>query len=384
MERELDQGEVDEMIEGTFGVKRRDVAGKPPAADLEDFRETIEFVGDGDGKRVRPNPDLPIIDVTVDPAPARPAPAAPPAMRKWLVGGGIATIVVVGGVIAWRRMTRATAEGDANTNADAGASGDPPTNPNTPPKPTPKPAPKPASEGDSWWTRVPSLPTAAEAPGFDLANNWGGTPEKMRPLFALMEKVSKIQGSARIFALISKREADFQPAAHNTSTREIDGSRRAYKNARDRNQPLTYGEASGEFGSGGLFGALGPYFLWTGVQEMKGAAPLLKAPPEVMFVPRIAAFGAVVYLQRILRYYQVDDHADIKVGWASPSLLKDGRGGSTYKAVRTRFFADASKLGLDLEDTSTIPAHLSSDSWPGVATAFTSLTGITVEETAEG
>lgn len=339
------------------------------------YTETVEIVGDG--KRVQPNPDLPIIDITPLSDEVIHRSARSSSMRKWVVGG-IATVVAVGGVVAWRRMARG---------GDVVGSNPPKPKPSTTDKGgdvPPKPTPKPASEGGQWWTRVPSLPTADEVPGFDLASNWGKTPEKMRPLFALMEKVSGIRGSARIFALISKREADFQPAAHNDDEIETNGSRRAYKNARDRNRPLAYGEAAGEFGSGGLFGALAPYFLWTGVQEMKGQAPLLNAPPEVMFVPRIAAFGAVVYMQRLLKYYRIDDHADIKVGWASPSLLKGGRGGSTYNSVRTRFFADAAKLGLDLDDTSTIPKHPTAESWPGAATAFTSLTGITVEEAAEG
>jgi len=352
----------DQTIERSFGVKRRDVdTEQPPIA--ADFTETVEIVGDGE--RVTPNPDLPIIDITVAPDTVAPSP-----MRKWLIGGGIATVVVVGGAIAWRRSRAGADVGEPSADPDA------PAKPSADPD---APTPKPGIEG--WWTQVPSLPTADEVPGFDLLSNWGKTPVKLRPLFALMEEVSKIRGSARIFALIAKRESDFVPTAHNHDERETDGSRRAYKNARDRNRPLAYGEASGEFGSGGLFAALGPYFLWTGVQEMKGDAPLLNAPPEVVFVPRIAAFGAVVYLQRLLKYYQIDDHADIKVGWRSPDLLKNRRGTSTYKMVRTKFYADAAKLGLDLDDTSTIPKDLTSELWPGAATAFTSLTGITVEET---
>jgi len=356
-----------DTLERSFGVKGRDE---------EDFTETVEIVGDGE-RIIEPNPDLPVIDVGVIDIPQRKA--APSSKRKWVIGG-VAAAAVVGGVIVWRKLSADVTSDELDTPAPEA---DTPT-PNAD-TPTPNaPPPKGPVGSDGWWTKVRSLPTKDDVQGFDLATNWGSTPKKLRPLFALMEKVSRIRGSARIFALISKREADFQTTAHNTSEAEVRGSRRGYKNARDRNRPLTFGEASSEFGSGGLFGALAPYFLWTGVQEMKGNAPLLKAPPEVMFVPRIAAFGAVVYLQRLLQYYQIDDHADIKVGWASPSLLKGGRGGATYKTVRTRFYADAAKLGLDLEDTTTIPKDLSAEAWPGAATAFTSLTGITVEEAAEG
>jgi len=146
----------------------------------------------------------------------------------------------------------------------------------------------------------------------------------------LMEEVAKIPGSARIFAVIAKRESGFVTTAQNKSAAERDASRRGYNNSKARNPPLRYGEQAADFGSGGLFGALAPYFLWTGVPEVGSKAPLLRAPPEIMFQPRVAAFGAAVYLQRLLANYRIDDHADIKAGWASPSLLTSSRGSKTY------------------------------------------------------
>jgi hypothetical protein len=80
---------------------------------------------------------------------------------------------------------------------------------------------------------------------------------------------SKIEGSARLFAVIAYRESRFVTTAHNGNANgeqdERDSSRAAYKNNKDRNPPLKYGEQAAEFGSGGLFGLLAPYFLWTGV-----------------------------------------------------------------------------------------------------------------------
>jgi len=227
---------------------------------------------------------------------------------------------------------------------------------------------------DHTW-RLFSLPTKDEVPGFDLVNNWGATPEKLRPLFALMEVVSTIRGSARIFALIS-RGAGFQPNAHDNSEWEVAATRQIYKAGRDHYHPLSYGDAAAEYGSGGLFRALAPVFLWTAVHEMKGDAPLLTAPPEVMHVPRVAAFGAVVYLQRLLTKFRVDDHGDIKAGWISPHLLEsDHRGAPTYNRLRNRFFAEAAKMGLNLDDTRSIPRHLRAESWPGAAAVYKSLTG---------
>jgi len=234
-----------------------------------------------------------------------------------------------------------------------------------------------------WWTRVPSLPTESEVPGFDLVTNWGATPEKMRPLFALMEEVSKIRGSARIFALISMRESSFQAAAHNDSPLTVCRSQCSYM-AYLRNRPLTHGQAAAEFGTGGLFGALAPDFLWSAAQEMEDDAPLLTAPPEVMYIPRIAAFGAVVYLQQLISSFRIDDLADIRVGWGCPDFLGDiVRGTMFYETPRKEFFADAAQLGVDLDDTVTIPKHLRAASWPGAATVFTSLTRITVQEATE-
>lgn len=227
------------------------------------------------------------------------------------------------------------------------------------------------------------LPKAADVRG-DLSKNWGDTPVDLRPLFMLMEETSKIAGSARLFSAVAFHESRFITTAHNGNAAkeqdERDDSRAAYSNNKGRNPPLRYGEQAAEFGSGGLFGLLAPYFLWTGVPEVGQRAPLLNTPPEFVFQPRAAAFGACVYMQRLLAHYRIDDHADIKVGWASPSLLGTGRGGATYKSVRARFFEDATNLGIDILDTSTIPTKLNVSTWPGVPAVFSALVGALPKE----
>ena len=221
------------------------------------------------------------------------------------------------------------------------------------------------------------LPTAADVQG-DLTRNWGETPFDLRALFLLMEEASRIKGSGRLFSGIAYRESRYVTTAHNGNAAgeqdERDGSRRAYQNNKDRNPPLAYGEQAAEFGSGGLFGALAPYFLWTGVPEVGTKAPLLKAAPEIMFQPRAAAFGAAVYMQRLLKHYRIDDVADIKAGWANPSFLTTGRGTEAYKNVRSRFLADLQTVGIDLNDA-TIPAKLDASAWPGVPAVFARLVG---------
>ncbi|MEZ4454329.1 MAG: hypothetical protein R3B09_33055 [Nannocystaceae bacterium] len=243
-----------------------------------------------------------------------------------------------------------------------------------------EPSPTPSGDGDDLDFGLPPLPTAADVQG-DLTRNWGDTPVDLRALFMKIEEASRIAGSARVFATIAFRESAFVTRAHNGDAPkeqpERDASRRAYESNKGHNPPLRYGEQAADFGSGGLFGLLAPYFLWTGVPEVGAKAPLLNAPPEIMFEPRAAAFGAAVYMQRILKNYRVDDIYDVKAGWASPSLLGKGRGGPTYKAARARFLDDSRKLGIDLEDRGTIPAKLDVKAWPGVLAVFEALCGKT-------
>ncbi len=222
------------------------------------------------------------------------------------------------------------------------------------------------------------LPRAADVSG-DLSTNWGDTPVDLRPLFMLIEEISRIVGAARFLSVVACRESSYVTTAQNGNAAaeqdERDDSRTAYTNNKGRNPPLRYGEEAAAFGSGGLFGQLAPYFLWTGVPEIGKKAPLLNAPPSLMFQPRAAGFAAAVYLQRLLTQYRIDDHADLKAGWANPQLLGKGRGSAKYQEVRARFLGDATKVGIDLADTDTIPAKLDASAWPGVAAVFAGLVG---------
>ena len=280
--------------------------------------------------------------------------------RLWITVGTVLGVAGVGGAALFYSR-RASAAGLPPTNAPG----------QTPPVLSP--------------IELAPLPKASDVSG-DLTTNWGETPADLRPLFMLMEEASRIQGAARVFAVIAYRESRFVTTAHNGNASgekdERDSSRAAYKNNKDRNPTLKYGEQAAEFGSGGLFGLLAPYFLWTGVPEIGKKAPLRGAPPELVFQPRAAAFGACVYMQRLLAQYRVDDLADIKVGWASPSLLKDGRGGAKYHDVRANFLGDAMTLGIDLTDAATIPPKLDAKAWPGVPAVFKALVGALPQEIA--
>lgn len=216
------------------------------------------------------------------------------------------------------------------------------------------------------------LPKPDHVPGADLNTNWGKTPEDLRPLFVAMERVSGITGSARIFSVIAWGESRWINTAHNNDSKEIAGSRAAIEN-RKNNPKLKYEQEAADFGSGGLFGALAPYFLWTGVPEIGTRAPLLDAPPTLMFTPRYAAFAAIVYLKRLIRGYDLIDHLDIKVGWANPSILRNRSG--SYQDIRNKFQLHATTVGIDLNDTTTIPKTLNADQWPGILPAYRQMTG---------
>ena len=278
--------------------------------------------------------------------------------RFWITLGTVAGVAGVGGALLYSR--RASAASSALTPGPA----------QVPPAPALELAP---------------LPKSSEVDG-DLVTNWGDTPVDLRPLFMIMQTVSKIAGSARVFAVIAYRESRFVSSAHNGNATgeedERDSSRAAYANNKDRNPPLRYGQQAAEFGSGGLFGLLAPYFLWTGVPEVGKKAPLLNAPPELMFQPRAAAFGAVVYMQRLLKAHRVDDIADIKAGWANPGLLGSGRGSPKYHDVRANFLGDAMTLGIDLTDRATVPEKLDASAWPGVLSVFSALVGALPKELA--
>ncbi len=287
----------------------------------------------------------------------------------WITLG---TMAATGGAIAgasyvYRRKQDALADGET-------PEGEPASNPVAD-----QPSPDPAVLTPLSWDGAAGLPTAADVKG-DLVRNWGRTPLDLRPLLLAAEEASQISGAARILAIIGYRESRFEPTAHNGNApgeqRERDASSTAYTRNKARNPSLAFGEEAASFGSGGLFGALAPYFLWTGVQELGAKAPLLGADPRIMFLPRVATFAACVYLARLLRHYDIQDLPDIKVGWGSVSLLKgEGRTSETYRNIRNNFVADAATLGIDLSDAATIPPRLNVDRWPGVAAVFERLVG---------
>jgi hypothetical protein len=212
----------------------------------------------------------------------------------------LGTLVATGGVIAGASYV------ERRKRAQGGDSGGEPEAPPTgePDPDRPIPTPKPSSLVPLAWDGAGSLPTASDVKG-DLTRNWGRTPLDLRPLLLVAEEASNMPGAGRVLAGIATRESRFQPNAHNGNEpgeqSERNASWRAYTQNKARNPPLAFGEEAAVFGSGGLFGALAPYFLWSGIQEMGDKAPLLGADPRIMFVPRVATFAACVFMARLLK-----------------------------------------------------------------------------------
>jgi hypothetical protein len=250
------------------------------------------------------------------------------------------------------------------------------------PAPTPAPGQKPPSLPP---IDLAPLPRASDVTG-DLTTNWGDTPADLRPLFMLMEEVSKIQGSARVFAVIAYRESRFVTTAHNGNAAKpsrTSATARGSLQEQQGPQPAAQVRRAG----GGVrerrplrsAGAVLPVDRGAGGRQ-EGA------PAQRAARAGVPAAGGGLRRVRLHaappRHYRIDDLADIKVGWANPSLLKDGRGGTKYHDVRANFLGDAMTLGIDLTDATTIPPKLNAAAWPGVPAVFKALVGALPQEIA--
>ncbi len=300
--------------------------------------------------------------------------------RALVIGGAAAAVAATSSYFLYRRY-RAETPGDLPQEPEPEPNSTPgPMSPNVEPPPETPPVPTdetPETARVGVWDNVLPLPTAADVSG-DLETNWGSTPTIYRPLFQLMEEASGIPGSARIYSVISYQEARYVPSAQNgdgdtqRDKNERIYSARAWKTMQKFKYDATntpHGEEASQFGSGGMFGALAPYFLAIGAVSLgKSKAPLLRSRPQIIFLPRIAGFHAVVFLWRLHKQYTIDDILDIKVGWGSPSLLVgESRGGKTFTKIRDGFTAAFDKVGID---RSKLPDKLDMSGFPGVMPVF--------------
>ena len=159
-------------------------------------------------------------------------------------------------------------------------------------------------------------------------------------------------------AVVMRREAGFNPAAQNKDANEVKASQDALANGLKRGNPSPkYGQELAAFGSGGLFGALGPYFGWIGLDE--NYMPFLRRKAATILNADAAAVFGCHYAWRILTYYRPKNRTmtwfDLRTGWASPSALKNSPDGTTAQAVRGRMVEDINALGLQWLANAPVP-----------------------------
>lgn len=180
----------------------------------------------------------------------------------------------------------------------------------------------------------------------DLASPaWGNVPADWRPKIKAWSDALKMPHMWAFMAVVMRREAGFKANAQNTDKHEVTASQNAIANGLKRgNPPPKWAVELGQFGSGGLFGALAPYFAWIGLDE--GYMPFLNRRANLIFNPDASAVFAGHYAWRVLSNYKVRDWFDLRTGWASPSVLKNDPDGTTAKGVRSRMQQDIDALGL--------------------------------------
>lgn len=187
---------------------------------------------------------------------------------------------------------------------------------------------------------------------------WGSVPTDVQKLLIKLQSAANIPYLWVAGSIIAQGEASFVPTAHNISEKEVKGSRDGLKNglARGNAKPKFAAEIEA-FGSGGLFGALAPYFAWVGLDE--GYMPFLMRRPTLMFEPAASAVFMAHYFWRITAPMYAKNRAltlfDVRIGWASPSVLKNDPFGSVAQQVRGRMRESIKVIGWDEKWVESLP-----------------------------
>lgn len=205
-------------------------------------------------------------------------------------------------------------------------------------------------------------------------SRWGSVPSDLQKLLTRTQQVSKIPYLWVYGSICAHRESGFNTNAHNADAQEVDGSTKGIDAGLKRGNPSPkFADAIRTFGSGGLFGALASSFAWIGMDE--GFMPFLKRKPTLVYEPEASAVFLAHYFWRITSPTYANGRKltlfDVRVGWASPTMLKDTPNGTKANAVRDRMREDIAKLGWDEEWVTSLPVIR--DQYAGikaVATAY--------------
>ena len=304
-----------------------------------------------------------------------PAIVVPPRSMTPLVVGAAALVLGGGAVYAVHRWRQQKALDTAPQAEPGGTPAGTPAASGTPGQTPP---------GSQTPGQTPGSQTPAAEPPAD-PGGWGtaGRGEVYRPLFTKIEAVTGMP--LRLFlCVVANREAGWSRSARNQSKVEVKASTDGIDNGLKRGNPAPKFAASlREAGSGGLFGALAPYVAWTGFDE--GYMPYLDEDWMIIEDPIVAAICAAKYYQRIVgggRYPVFanpakpapEDNYRVRLGWASPSALKDSPDGTLAQNVRKRFDVDLAELGLKISDLPPPNAA----AWPSLKAVVAGMKGFPV------
>lgn len=291
--------------------------------------------------------------------------------KKGLIVGGVAALALL---LMLGMGGKKPAQGDQKTEPE--------------PEPQPEPEPPPQEDVEDW------------------TSNWGGYPDKLKPILIEAEKTSGIPGLARALAvwswgsyragqpLVSTAEAkaiaaknpDLCTKCHNETPGEVAQSTKALKNIPENWPKANELEAWKAFGSGGLFDILAGSNLYRGVDE--GYTPFVNAPPGILLDPRVSAAAATDMVRRIISGpYKVmvpgidatPQNADPRASWinirrvtASPQgFIADT---AENQAAGQRYAARADEIGIDLSKVKfPWPKGGIKAAWPGFKVVYPKL-----------
>jgi len=180
-----------------------------------------------------------------------------------------------------------------------------------------------------------------------------------------LERESGIHGIALFLAAVGATESNWKSeqrySAHNTRASEVAASARALAGGMKRGYPQPkYFKEAAAFGSGGLYGLLCPYALWSGKRDK---VVLDWKPEDALFDPVVASCLAADF---VYRYYLngIRTWLQCRVAWKSLkyALNEPDSDGEKTKQVVANMVEKTLAQGLD----AVLPNPLDVSRYPGL------------------
>lgn len=140
-----------------------------------------------------------------------------------------------------------------------------------------------------------------------------------------VEDAAQIPDLAAFLAIVGAGESNWKSpnpwTAHNLDPKEVDASSKAVDAGVKRGlPPLKYEAEARKWGSGGAFGLLAPYALWSG---RSSDYPLRDRPPDQIFDRSIQLACAADTVARLARQDVVHQWLACRVAWKGLQIVKD-------------------------------------------------------------